>query len=158
MSQRGMDRSNNIVDHIKNTSFTQLLVALLVAFQVTAAIWAGTVSWLSATGNGMIYSIEQPVPVVDVQEHTATIRLTRNARWSMSGECANEIECGGIVTELEWGTIPLEKGLRTFSFTLPVPNDSLGPCQFRGTVNYEPLGPLGPRFTHEWVSEEFEPL
>lgn len=132
----------------------------LTVVLAAALLWVILMSVLSLFGNGWFYHVEQPVPVVNVDEEagTATLFYRRYARWPMHAMCANELHC---VQVHEFGeqACPLEPGWGEFEFELPLldcATEGGGEgCLYRGTVVYSPIGVLGPRLTYYWESEPF---
>lgn len=128
--------------------------SLIIVLLGLACSWIIGGSILSLFGDGWLYSIEQPVPVVSVSADTVILELHRYCRWNMAGICARELQCK-VLTHYGAEACPLERGEASFQLASPLPEASEGPCAIRGTIEYEPLGRLGPRLTYHWQSETF---
>lgn len=121
-----------------------------------ALSWIVGMSLLSLFGNGFLYRVEQPVPVIAVGTDEVTLLYRRHARISLHGTCANELQCQQVY---EFGSqpCPLELGWSEFDFVLPLPDGVEGECRYRGTVSYAPFSRFGPTLTYLWQSEMFSP-
>lgn len=132
-----------------------ICVSALTACAVAAVAWVIAMSLLSLFANGSIYHVEQPVPVLSVNQEEILLLYHRWARLDMAGTCSRELQCEQVY-EFGARACPLEKGASTFGLAIPVPETANGTCVARGVVEYSPLGTLGPRLTHMWESEPFE--
>lgn len=137
-----------------------LLRPLLTLVLVGMSLWFAFVLVFSSTNDGLFYSIAQPVPIQITDSRHARLQFDRTSARSMAGICCNELQCDTVQDFVCTGC-PIEAGRSVFQVSLPIIPEAInGPggevmCRYTGTVQYKPLGPLGPHMTHSWSSEYF---
>jgi len=133
---------------------SKFLLRISSAVICIAAAWILAMSLMALFANGTFYHVEQPVPVLRIQDDEVVLWYARYSRYPMSGTCSNELQCTQLYPFGERGC-PLEKGYNEFMLSYPLPESAEGECRYRGTVEYYPLRFLGPQLSYEWESEVF---
>lgn len=140
--------------------FYRIAVVVLLLF----ASWSAFVIAYPVAGNGWMYRIKQPAPVIlvlaDAQEPRVLLRLDRYAMWAMEAQVYQELHCDSVQELPPFKTV-LEAGRGNFVKTMPFlqaainGTEGVATCHYVGLVIYRPFGDYGPKITYGWLSEEF---
>lgn len=136
---------------------TSLLHRIGVAAVIVIVAWIIAMSLISRFGNGFLYHIDQPVPVLEVRadEGVVLARATRTSLLSMPATCARKVKCGEQTYLMRERPCPVHRGTDTWVVALPLPKEAEGECVYRGSVSYQPFGPFGPYMSFPWESVPF---
>ena len=153
----GAERSNIATS---NALLHRVITIALMAF----ALWSAFVIIYPVMGNGWMYNLQQPVPVVmalpNASEPRVLLRFNRYSMWTMSAIAHRELHCDSV-QQLPPEEIVLEAGRANFIAVQPFLQTALNGdegvalCYYVGALAYAPFGDYGPKITYEWFSEEF---
>lgn len=137
-----------------------VITVVLVAF----ALWSAFVIVYPVLGNGWMYRIGQPVPVVAVLTDTSDPRVLlgfdRYAMWTMEAVAYRELHCDSV-QHLPPLDVLVEAGQAYFVEAYPFLHTALdgdeetATCHYVGALAYRPFGEYGPQIIYEWKSENF---
>ena len=137
-----------------------VITATLLLF----AAWSAFVIVYPVLGNGWMYRVKQPVPVVAEfsrsPDSRVLLRFERYSMWTIRAFSSRELHCDSV-QRLPPEDVVVEAGSSSFVIGLPFPSSVINSdkgearCYYAGALVYRPFGDYGPQIIYEWLSEEF---
>lgn len=128
------------------------------------AVWAAFVIAYPVMGNGWMYHVKQPVPVVMELSYSLNprvlLRFERYSMWTMQASSSRELHCDSV-QQLPPQNAVIEAGDANFVTGVPFLQSALNGdegearCHYVGAMSYRPFGDYGPQIIYGWRSEEF---
>jgi len=141
-----------------------LLHRVITAVLLLFALWSAFVIAYPVAGNGWMYHVKQPLPIIltltDASEPRVLLRFDQHSMWTMNAVVHRELHCDSVQA-LPSEEIVLREGransVKVYPFLWVALNDGDGSatCHYAGASAYSPFGKYGPQITYGWLSEEF---